>query len=159
MEPQVADLLAYKNTAKEMWEKAEKLYGHRKNYSHIYQIQQEIQQVKQQGKPIMEIFGYLQKKKDELTSVDRLTESISASRAVLESEGGGSGVLSPGAGVAITERVVDLSFSFSGANKSIDGISAWKHTRQPGENKKVQTNHPRSFTVKMQNNVILVINA
>lgn len=46
MEPQVADLLSYQDTA---WQRAEKLYGHRKNYAHIYQIQREIQQAKQHG--------------------------------------------------------------------------------------------------------------
>ncbi|XP_078169457.1 uncharacterized protein LOC144563864 [Carex rostrata] len=67
MEPKVFDLLSYKNTALEIWQRAEQLYGHRKNYSHIYQIQRDYQQAKQkQGQPTMELYGYLQKKKDEL---------------------------------------------------------------------------------------------
>ena len=66
MEPQVSDLLSYKNTALEIWERAEQLYGHRKNYSHIYQIKNEIHLAKQQGQPTMSYYGYIQKKKDEL---------------------------------------------------------------------------------------------
>ncbi|XP_078169212.1 uncharacterized protein LOC144563603 [Carex rostrata] len=67
MEPKVSELLSFKDTALEIWQRAEQLYGHRKNYSHIYQIQRDYQQAKQQqGQPTMELYGYLQKKKDEL---------------------------------------------------------------------------------------------
>jgi hypothetical protein len=63
MEPRVSDILSYKDTALEIWQRAEKLYGHKKNYTHIYQIQREMQQAKQQGQPAMNLFGFLQKKK------------------------------------------------------------------------------------------------
>jgi hypothetical protein len=50
-----------------MWEKIEKLYGKKKNYSHIYQIQQEHQTIKQQqNQSIFELFSLLQEKTDEL---------------------------------------------------------------------------------------------
>jgi hypothetical protein len=49
MKPHVAKIMTYQGTAQAMWEKkAEKMYGEKKNYSYIYQLQQEIQQIKQQ---------------------------------------------------------------------------------------------------------------
>jgi hypothetical protein len=51
----------------QIWSKAEKLYGKKKNYSHIFQIQQELQFIKQQpNQSISDIFSLLQEKNDEL---------------------------------------------------------------------------------------------
>jgi gag-polypeptide of LTR copia-type len=47
MEPYVAKIMTYQGTTQAMWEKAEKMYDKKKNYSYIYQLQQEIQQIKQ----------------------------------------------------------------------------------------------------------------
>jgi hypothetical protein len=48
-------------------EKAKKLYGKKKNYSHIFQIQQELQLIKQQPNQIIsELFSLLQEKIDAL---------------------------------------------------------------------------------------------
>jgi nitrate/nitrite-specific signal transduction histidine kinase len=50
-----------------MWDKTERLYGKRKNHSHIYQLQQELHQSKQQpNQPVSEILSLLQEKIDEL---------------------------------------------------------------------------------------------
>jgi hypothetical protein len=42
------------------------LFSKKKNFAHIYQLQQEIQRIKQSGESITEIFSKLQKKKEEL---------------------------------------------------------------------------------------------
>jgi gag-polypeptide of LTR copia-type len=67
MEPYIAKIMTYQNTVRQMWEKAEKLYGKRKNHSHVYRLQQELHQIKQQpNQSISEIFALLQEKTDEL---------------------------------------------------------------------------------------------
>jgi macrodomain Ter protein organizer (MatP/YcbG family) len=67
MEPHIAKIMTYQNTARQMWEKAEKLYGKRKNHSHVYRLQQELHQIKQQpNQSISKIFALLQEKADEL---------------------------------------------------------------------------------------------
>jgi hypothetical protein len=67
MEPHIAKIMTYQNTAQQIWSKAEKLYGKKKNYSHIFQIQQELQFIKQQpNQSISDIFSLLQEKNDEL---------------------------------------------------------------------------------------------
>jgi gag-polypeptide of LTR copia-type len=39
MESHIAKIMTYQGTAQAMWEKAEKMYGEKKNYSYIYQLQ------------------------------------------------------------------------------------------------------------------------
>jgi gag-polypeptide of LTR copia-type len=65
MEPHIVKIMTYQDTTRQMWEKAEKLYGKRKNYSHVYRLQRELQQIKQQpNQSISEIFALLQEKKN-----------------------------------------------------------------------------------------------
>jgi gag-polypeptide of LTR copia-type len=67
MEPHVAKIMTYQGTTQDMWEKAEKMYGKKKKYSYIYQLQQEIQQIKQQpNQSVSELFSLLQEKLDEV---------------------------------------------------------------------------------------------
>jgi gag-polypeptide of LTR copia-type len=67
MEPHITKIMTYQNTAPQMWSKVEKLYGKKKNYSHIFQIQQELQLIKQQpNQSIFDLFSLLQEKIDEL---------------------------------------------------------------------------------------------
>jgi hypothetical protein len=66
MKPHVAELMSYQDTAKEMWDKAARLFSKKKNYAHIYQIQLEMQQAKQQTQSVMELFSYLEKKNEKL---------------------------------------------------------------------------------------------
>jgi hypothetical protein len=49
MESHIAKIMTYQYTSRQIWEKAEKLYGKRKNHSYVYQLQQELQQIKQQS--------------------------------------------------------------------------------------------------------------
>jgi hypothetical protein len=62
MEPYIADIMSLQNTAVEIWEKAESLYSKKRNYVHIYQLNLELQQIKQQGHSIAEINSHMQKK-------------------------------------------------------------------------------------------------
>jgi aminoglycoside phosphotransferase family enzyme len=63
MEPHVAKIITYQGTTQAMWEKTKKMYGKKKNYSYIYQLQQEIQQIKQQpNQSVSELFSLLQEK-------------------------------------------------------------------------------------------------
>jgi gag-polypeptide of LTR copia-type len=36
MKPHIVKIMSYQDTARQMWEKAEKLYGKRMNHSHVY---------------------------------------------------------------------------------------------------------------------------
>jgi gag-polypeptide of LTR copia-type len=80
MEPHVAELMSYQDTAKEMWDKAARLFSRKKNYAHIYQIQLEMQQAKQQTQSVMELFSYLEKKKEELRMYRPPTTDLSEIR-------------------------------------------------------------------------------
>jgi gag-polypeptide of LTR copia-type len=67
MEPHISKIMTYQDTARQMWTKAEKLYGKKKNYSHIFQIQLELQFIKQRpNQTVSELFSLLQEKTDEL---------------------------------------------------------------------------------------------
>jgi gag-polypeptide of LTR copia-type len=67
MEPHISKIMTYQETSKQMWDKAERLYGKRKNHSHVYRLQQELHQIKQQpNQSVSEIFSLLQEKSDEL---------------------------------------------------------------------------------------------
>jgi gag-polypeptide of LTR copia-type len=67
MEPHISKIMTYEETTKKMWDKAERLYGKRKNHSHVYRLQQELHQIKQQpNQSVSEIFTLLQEKSNEL---------------------------------------------------------------------------------------------
>jgi hypothetical protein len=67
MEPHIAKIMTYQDTALEMWDKAMRMHGKKRNHSHVYRLQQELQQIKQQpNQSISEIFTLLQEKTDEL---------------------------------------------------------------------------------------------
>jgi gag-polypeptide of LTR copia-type len=77
MEPHIVKIMTYQGTAQAMWEKAKKMYGKKKNYSYIYQLQQEIQQIKQQpNQSVSEMFSLLQEKSDELKLYRPLTSDL-----------------------------------------------------------------------------------
>jgi hypothetical protein len=58
--------MSVQNTALKILAKAEGLYNKKRNYTHIYQLKLELQQIKQQGHSIAEINSQMQKKQDEL---------------------------------------------------------------------------------------------
>jgi Retrotransposon gag protein len=66
MEPSISDVMSYQNSTQAMWEKTESLFSKKINYAHIYQLQQEIQQLKQSSESITEIYSKLQKKIEEI---------------------------------------------------------------------------------------------
>jgi gag-polypeptide of LTR copia-type len=39
MEPHIAKIMTYQDTTKQMWDKAERMYGKKKNHSHVYRLQ------------------------------------------------------------------------------------------------------------------------
>jgi gag-polypeptide of LTR copia-type len=58
MEPRIAKIMTYQDTAKQIWDKAKRMYGKKNNYSHVYRLQQELQQIRQQSnQSISEIFS------------------------------------------------------------------------------------------------------
>jgi gag-polypeptide of LTR copia-type len=48
MDPHIIKIITYQDTNRQIWEKTKKLYDKRKNHSHVYRLQQELQQIKQQ---------------------------------------------------------------------------------------------------------------
>jgi gag-polypeptide of LTR copia-type len=67
MEPHISKIMTYQEITKQMWDKAERLYGKRKNHSHVYRLQQELYQIKQQpNQSVSQIFSLLQEKIDDL---------------------------------------------------------------------------------------------
>jgi len=76
MEPTVADLFETADTAYELWEAVKTMYGQQNNFSHIYQLMQEIQQEKQGSRSNTEYLGALKKKKAELRTYRPLTTDL-----------------------------------------------------------------------------------
>ena len=74
MEQPVSDLFLHScNTSHELWESVKAFYGQQKNHSHVYRLQQEIQQEKKGTKSHLEYLGSLKKKFDELDIYRPLT--------------------------------------------------------------------------------------
>jgi len=77
MEPHIAKIMTYQDTAKQIWDKADMMYGKKKNHSHVYRLQQELQQIRQQpNRSISKIFSLLQEKTDELKLYQPPTSDI-----------------------------------------------------------------------------------
>jgi gag-polypeptide of LTR copia-type len=59
--------MTFQDTTQQIWEKAKRLYGKKRNHSHVYRLQQELYQIKQQpNQSISENFSHLQEKIDGL---------------------------------------------------------------------------------------------
>lgn len=50
MEPKISEIFAFSGNALDLWESIRDFYGHQKNAAHIFELQREIAEVKQDGK-------------------------------------------------------------------------------------------------------------
>jgi gag-polypeptide of LTR copia-type len=66
MEPQIANMFMYFNSSKEVWDKAERLYGQQKNFSHIFNLKQELTQTKQSNQTNSQLVTEIVSKWEEL---------------------------------------------------------------------------------------------
>jgi gag-polypeptide of LTR copia-type len=62
MEPSISGIFLLCDTAKDMWDSVKEMFGHQQNFAHIFQIKQEIAQIKQQNRSNTEYYGNLKKK-------------------------------------------------------------------------------------------------
>ena len=83
MEPHISDLMTYLDTARDMWVKAETMFGKKKNYSLIYQLQQ----LQQQNQSVTELFSKIQKKNDEIRVYRPLTADLDEIKRREEQDG------------------------------------------------------------------------
>ncbi|KAG5531543.1 hypothetical protein RHGRI_026223 [Rhododendron griersonianum] len=66
MEPKIAEIFTFAESAKELWESVRDLYGHQNNAARIYQLQQNINNCKQGDRSFVEYLGELKSMWDEL---------------------------------------------------------------------------------------------
>jgi hypothetical protein len=66
MEPKIAEIFTFSDTAQELWESVKGLYGHQHNAARIYQLQQAINNCEQGDRSFVEYFGELKGMWDEL---------------------------------------------------------------------------------------------
>ncbi|KAF7140817.1 hypothetical protein RHSIM_Rhsim06G0127400 [Rhododendron simsii] len=66
MEPKIAEIFTFTESAKELWESVRDLYGHQNNAARIYQLQQNINNCKQGDRSFVEYLGELKSMWDEL---------------------------------------------------------------------------------------------
>ncbi|GAV61310.1 UBN2_3 domain-containing protein, partial [Cephalotus follicularis] len=67
MEPQVCEIFAYSKTSKALWDSLRDMYGHAKNASRVFELQQEISKMEQTaGQSFIDHLGNLKMKWDEL---------------------------------------------------------------------------------------------
>ena len=76
MQPTVSELFTLAETAHELWEAVKNMYGQQNNFSHIYQLMQEIQQEKQGSRSHTEYLSALEKKRNELQSYRSFTTDL-----------------------------------------------------------------------------------
>ena len=50
IEPQISDIFSYADNAESLWGMVREIYGQEQNFSHIYQLKQEVAQIKQKGR-------------------------------------------------------------------------------------------------------------
>jgi gag-polypeptide of LTR copia-type len=66
MEPQIANMFMYFNSSKEVWDKAKRLYGQQKKFSHIFSLKQELTQTKQSNQTNSQLVTEIVSKWEEL---------------------------------------------------------------------------------------------
>jgi predicted CopG family antitoxin len=66
MEPHIAEMCTYQETATEVWEYLQETYDQNQNFSHIYNLKQELQQIKQGNRTNSEYLAELKRKLEEL---------------------------------------------------------------------------------------------
>jgi gag-polypeptide of LTR copia-type len=66
VDPQIFDIFRYANNAQHMWEMIKEIYDQEQNFSDIYQLKQEMSQIKQSNISNSEYVGELRKKLKEL---------------------------------------------------------------------------------------------
>lgn len=67
MEPQVYEIFAYADTAKNLWDSILEMYGNINNASRVFELQQQLSQIKQTGnQTVTEYLGKMKKRWEEL---------------------------------------------------------------------------------------------
>jgi len=73
MTSKIGAIFLYKNSAKELWDAAQSIYGKTNNFAHIFKLKHDLSQTKQQGQTITEYLGTLQRGWDELAIYEPTT--------------------------------------------------------------------------------------
>jgi gag-polypeptide of LTR copia-type len=66
MEPSQCEIFVYCDSSHEIWMKMKKMFARTNNFAHIFQLKQDIAQIKQGSKSITEFYGAIKAKWDEL---------------------------------------------------------------------------------------------
>ena len=66
MEPHISELFCYAYSSCEMWTKIQKMFGKKNNFAHIFQLKQDIVQIKQNNQPFTQCYGAMKAKWDEI---------------------------------------------------------------------------------------------
>ncbi|KAI4353704.1 hypothetical protein L6164_002635 [Bauhinia variegata] len=66
MDPQLAEIFSYSNSATQLWMVVRDMYGQQNNSAHIFELQRDIVNLQQSGKPFVQLLGSLKKMWNEL---------------------------------------------------------------------------------------------
>jgi Retrotransposon gag protein len=66
MEPQISRLFMYYDITQEIWNETKEMFGQEHNFANIFQLKQEISQIRQGSKTVTEYYGDMKTKWDEL---------------------------------------------------------------------------------------------
>ncbi|KAJ4779914.1 01P13-1 [Rhynchospora pubera] len=76
MNPEVSQEFLFCESAQEIWENAQQRFGQAQNFAHLYNIKQEINQVKKGTKTISELIGQLKTKWDIINMLNPITTDL-----------------------------------------------------------------------------------
>lgn len=86
MQPEIANLFILSDSSWHLWNSVNEIYGQQQNYSHVFKLKQEIAQIKQGGKTIIEVLGAIKSKYDELNIYMPLTTDLKTIQSRNEQE-------------------------------------------------------------------------
>ncbi|KAI4352450.1 hypothetical protein L6164_006700 [Bauhinia variegata] len=66
MDPQLAEIFSYSDSAAQLWMAVRDMYGQQNNYARIFELQRDIVNLQQSGKPFVQLLGSLKKMWNEL---------------------------------------------------------------------------------------------
>ncbi|KAI4354493.1 hypothetical protein L6164_003347 [Bauhinia variegata] len=66
MDPQLAEIFSYSDSAAQLWMAVRDMYGQQNNSARIFELQRDIVNLQQSGKPFVQLLGSLKKMWNEL---------------------------------------------------------------------------------------------
>lgn len=86
IEPSISELFIFSETALDLWNSLEEMYGIKHKYLRIFQLKQELAQIKQGGRSVTELIGQLMCKWDELAIYQPPTTDLKIIQQRIEQE-------------------------------------------------------------------------